>query len=174
MPGAIMNITGSSGHGLPGALSFTGSSPALRGRALSHVPCPVSDSNHHVSPPSPVCSNPAEFTRGSPAGVYPRNHEGRKHLGPSHKAQDGPLSIAGVFFSENPAGISSAPAPEASLLTWELKCPIQKLKTCCLFLNPPRALPPRALGSWEKVSILLFTQACCGLAVCGQRLCIHW
>ena len=58
----------------------------------------------------------AELTRGRPAGVYPRNHEGRKHLGPSHKAQDGPLSTAGVFFSENPAGISSAPAPEASLL----------------------------------------------------------
>lgn len=46
-------------RGSPRALPSTGSSPALGGRALSHVPCPVSDTNHHVSPPSPVCSNPA-------------------------------------------------------------------------------------------------------------------
>ncbi|XP_027446410.2 uncharacterized protein LOC113920283 isoform X2 [Zalophus californianus] len=226
----IMSSTRRSGRGAPwaGAPSPTGSSPSpWDARALRPLLCPASGPNPDVSSQSQHvpnllmnCSSLAKPNQSSCVGVQlmcipgpgagdkagRQEPQGKRTVGPpSHKARDGHLSAAGVFFCENLSSVpallllqgpaylcrctfpghfvssftrastdrSQRPCPDLQAQTWELKCRIRKLKSSHLLQNPPRALLPRALGSWEKVSNLLFTPACCGLAVCGRHLCIH-
>ncbi|XP_073760121.1 uncharacterized protein [Callorhinus ursinus] len=210
-----------------GSFSYRVKSNPRDARALRPLLCPASGPNPDVSSQSQHvpnllmnCSSLAKPNQSSCVGVqlmcipgpgagdkaWRQEPQGKRTVGPpSHKARDGHLSAAGVFFCENLSSVpallllqgpaylchctfpghfvssftrastdgSQRPCPDLQAQTWELKCRIRKLKSSHLLQNPPRALLPRALGSWEKVSNLLFTHICCGLAVCGRHLCIH-